>query len=364
MFSCVSCGSQLHFCNSVNFRDFKLVTSDCREFEGGGDLCNCLNCGLLQRPRSEIWRKNCQEIYAQYEAHRQGGGEEQQIFEAAVGQSRSSKIVSRLLESAVIKNGCSWLDYGCGEGHFLESLSSLRPDISLTGTDYRPTPPSRLRSFGKIDYFSIEREIVKSFDWISLIHVVEHFFEPLVDLRRLHRLLRPEGHLFIQVPNLRANPFDLIIIDHGTFFIEETICAALMRAGFSVEFVTDGWVNKELSIIASVGVESDWHRYDVSAKRTEEILRSHHQFLSELRTDIQNKRQTGDVTIFGSSIGATWAAIECGKEYVLQFVDEDISRQNSLHLNIPINEPDLNISNVIVPLEERTRRRIEKKYNF
>ncbi len=40
----------------------------------------------------------------------------------------------------VIPTGVSVLDVGCGQGDFLRYLSTLRPDLKLTGIDLAPNP--------------------------------------------------------------------------------------------------------------------------------------------------------------------------------------------------------------------------------
>lgn len=363
---CVSCGQPLESCNRVDFRQFKQVTSDCREFENGGEVCDCSWCGLVQRPRSGDWRENCRKIYAGYRAHHQGRGEEQRIFQSSSARSRSEMLISNVLDCVSLNDETTWLDYGCGEGHFLESLQRLCPGITLSGCDHSESCPSRLHNLGINDYFPVGVDVGRKFDWISMIHVVEHFFEPRVDLRMLRDWLQPKGRLFIQIPNLRNNPFDLVIADHGTFFVEETICALLIRSGFFVESVSEKWINKELSIIAGVDSNnnSTYVRPVEKFAGSNGLLESHCHFLRELKSEMRQMGDLGKLTIFGSSIGATWAATEFGLANVQQFLDEDESRHNSTHLNVPIRGPSPGMMNVVVPLESQSRDRIKAKYGF
>ena len=363
MFFCVSCGETLDCEGGLNFSHFQRVTSDCRLFGPGGQVLHCDACGLVQRPRSCRWREDCAEIYLDYQAHRQGREEEQKVFNSSLCQSRSDGLISQLLENFRIGNNASWLDYGCGEGHFLESLSKRCPDVTLSGCDHTNEIPRILRNQDRIKYFSVESSFRARFDWISLIHVVEHFHDPRNELKRIQQFLQPGGRIFIQVPNLRRNPFDLIIADHGSFFTRFTICQLLQDSGLDVEYCSDDWVRKELSIVATQRTDT---KHITSLRRAEEpqrLLEHHLKFLTSLKSEICLKKKE-KITIFGSSIAATWAAAEGGLENVRQFFDEDPSRQGSTHLEIPIEKPGAKSENVVVALEPHLREIIKKRYGY
>ena len=70
------------------------------------------------------------------------------------------------------------------------------------------------------------------------------------------------------------------------------------------------------------------------------------------------------ITIFGSSIAATWAAAEGGLENVHEFLDEDGSRQNSKHLGVPVKKPTPGLQNVIIPLDSDLQKMVKKKYGY
>lgn len=363
MFFCVSCGEPLDSEGGLNFSHFHQVTSDCRLFGSGGQVLHCAACGLVQRPRSRRWREDCAEIYLDYQAHRQGRGEEQKVFNSSLGQSRSDGLISHISGKFRIGDHASWLDYGCGEGHFLESLSQHRPDVALSGCDHTNEIPQRLRNQDRIKYFPVGSPFRARFDWISLIHVVEHFHDPRNDLRRIQQLLKPGGRIFIQVPDLDRNPFDLIIADHGSFFTKSTICQLLQGSGLDVELCADDWVRKELSIIATQQTDTKHIASLKTAEEPQRLLEHHLKFLTSLKSEIRSNKKE-KITIFGSSIAATWAAAERGVENVHEFLDEDSSRQNAKHLGVPVRKPTPGLQNVIIPLDLDLQKKLKKKYRY
>jgi SAM-dependent methyltransferase len=98
------------------------------------------------------------------------------------------------------------LDVGCGNGTFLHVAhqSGFKPhgmDISaraveIAGEQYGI--PARRGEIGSRVWED------KSFDFITMFHVLEHLPQPRLALEHVRELLRPSGRLVIQVPNLSS----------------------------------------------------------------------------------------------------------------------------------------------------------------
>jgi hypothetical protein len=74
-----------------------------------------------------------------------------------------------------------------------------------------------------------------SFDQVTIDHVLEQAESPTATLRAIHRVLRPDGLLFVEVPNmLDPNMFyDLLLHEHLFHFTPDTLGALLERHGFT-----------------------------------------------------------------------------------------------------------------------------------
>lgn len=97
------------------------------------------------------------------------------------------------------------LDVGCGNGDFLRRVVEMgfeavgcEPDIQAAKLCQR----QGLNVFSS-DAFSPELDD-KRFDLITLNHVIEHAENPLILLHRLHALLKPEGLIWLALPNPKA----------------------------------------------------------------------------------------------------------------------------------------------------------------
>jgi SAM-dependent methyltransferase len=72
------------------------------------------------------------------------------------------------------------LDYGCGEGPVLTHLLSKQGyDVAL----YDPF------------FFDVKSNLEKQYDFIFCIEVIEHFYHPAQELKKLKEMLVPGGHL-------------------------------------------------------------------------------------------------------------------------------------------------------------------------
>jgi SAM-dependent methyltransferase len=92
------------------------------------------------------------------------------------------------------------LEIGCGEGFFLDKISSLGIDVE--GVDINAKAVREANSKGlnvqSLDVFNIN----KTYDMVVMFQVLEHMENPSNLLKYItSRLLRPEGYLLIAVPN-------------------------------------------------------------------------------------------------------------------------------------------------------------------
>lgn len=140
--------------------------------------------------------------------------------------------------------GKKLLDIGCGRGFFLHSAAGARftvegVDISAVAVDFARDELGLTASTATLDVL-IEQG--RRYDIVTLWHVLEHFADPLAELRKIHRLLADEGLCVIEVPNVNSAFFLLAGRRwhggnhpryHRTFFSAHTLAAALRTSGFA-----------------------------------------------------------------------------------------------------------------------------------
>lgn len=345
------------------------VTSDCLPFPAGGALGVCQSCGSVVKRADDSWRAEIAKIYESYEAYRQGDGHEQRVRDPMRGDEirpRSALLLDRVKSVLPLPEQASALDVGCGSGVMLAALSDALPNWNLDGFDLDDRAALRLRAIpGFRRLFTDDiADIDARYRLITLMHSLEHFDGDLVEpLQRIIALLEPEGGLFVEVPNVDVNLFDILIADHLIHFDHAALGAVAKRAGLSPLIITNDWLGKELSMVAQFGsptqpvapwpnpVDPAWRHAQIQA-RTNWLADS--LVLAKHATD-----RGGSVGVFGTAIAATWIAGALG-DAINFFVDDDPNRQGRLHLDLPILAVERIPANatVIVPMEPAPAARI------
>ena len=100
------------------------------------------------------------------------------------------------------KNAGTILDIGCGKGNYL--LSAYIQGWKCHGVEIKEGLANSLIDTGiaEIFYGPFENYSAppNSFDQVYMSHVLEHFVDPISNLRKAHQLLIPDGILIINIP--------------------------------------------------------------------------------------------------------------------------------------------------------------------
>lgn len=329
------------------------VTSDCRPWVGEERLAVCSECETVQKPVTENWLREVQEIYSGYAAYRQGGGVEQASFDQSTGASsaRSQKIVEWLQENGTSPKTGVLLDIGCGNGGFLRSFGRNNPQWQMVGLELDSRNVALVEAIPGVVKLHVGPigGLKIGFDLVVLIHALEHMPDPIHYLRSLSGLLNPGGLLLIEVPDLEASPFDILIADHCTHFSSDTLRWVVGQAGFDTIQLSAGCVAKELTLLARFSGLPSRAFSPSGAMRGASVAKVHVAWLDSLLQ--QGRSIPGCLGVFGSSISSTWLAAALG-DRVRFLVDEDPNRAGRTHLGYPICSPEdaPDGSTVLMPL--------------
>ncbi|HEY5125108.1 MAG TPA: class I SAM-dependent methyltransferase [Ignavibacteria bacterium] len=218
-------------CSNKSFE--KILTEDCFE------IVKCSVCGLIYLLNSP----DESELYEKY----------YDILFKPEDYSANSKfeflseiyLINRQRLEFFKKNGLSGkiLDYGCGSGLFLKTISELCNDIE--GVDLSQNALDFAKNeFGLKVFNKSADELLKEnkkYDIITLFHVVEHFIYPVSELKKIYQLLNKGGFCFIEVPNFNSIKFRLSgykwkggnhPLYHKSFFTAKSLQDTLKRSGF------------------------------------------------------------------------------------------------------------------------------------
>jgi ubiquinone/menaquinone biosynthesis C-methylase UbiE len=221
-------------------------------------LDECDVCGhIFQNPALSIAGLN---YY--YDEFYEGLGEEmwETIFAAGVQHNRNRvAAVDRQTEPK------TWLDVGCGHGHFCLTARQRWPETRFDGVDMSETVrEAQRRGWIDIGHFGLFTELAEDlpqiYDVVSMHHYLEHTRDPREELAAATKVLLPGGHLMIEVPDpatvwsrrLGRFWFTWAQPQHLHFVKCEELTAELERMGFEVVSVERGAATLGLDFSAAV----------------------------------------------------------------------------------------------------------------
>lgn len=172
-------------------------------------LVRCDNCELIYvNPRL----KNPEEIYW-------GGAdnyfeEARMIFEGKAKHHRDCNYNDDLKLIQRYKPSGNFLDIGTNMGFFLRNAKGRQ--WNLFGVEPSPALSEMARRYfglnvktGFLDNTNFQNDF---FDVITMTDVFEHIPEPHKILKEIHKIIKPDGILFIKIPNALFNLFKFFIL--------------------------------------------------------------------------------------------------------------------------------------------------------
>jgi SAM-dependent methyltransferase len=136
--------------------------------------------------------------------------------------------------------GRRWLDFGCGNGGLVRHLRSVEAAEAFGFDEGSITAEARARGVPMVDAGDLTT-MEGSFDVVTAIEVIEHTLDPVLELRRMRRMLRPGGLLYLTTGNAepyadRLTSWRYVLPElHISYFEPSTLGRALADAGFRPE---------------------------------------------------------------------------------------------------------------------------------
>ncbi len=236
----------LSFCLVCGSTDIKKEL-ECKDFVASGEffeLHRCNNCSFLfTNPRpsvSQIGPYYQSDRYVSHAGDKKGFSFMYKVYDIVRDYSISQKLN---LIKQYHKSG-SLMDLGCGLGYFLNGVNKdgvFAPtgvDVSDDAIKYvKNTFGLEVKNESDLDKFDSY-----SFDVITQWHVLEHVHLLNERMQQLKRLLKPNGTLFIAVPN--SNSWDALhykefwdgydVPRHLYHFNQKSFSLLMQKHGFKV----------------------------------------------------------------------------------------------------------------------------------
>lgn len=152
--------------------------------------------------------------------------------------------VAFITKAAANRTALDLLDVGCGSGTLLGLMK--RSGFRVIGVDFSKEAAALAETENGVQVVAGSLEDARfpahSFDIVTLFHVMEHVTNPRNVLREVARILRPEGSVVLQVPNIDSWQFRMFgshwygldIPRHVIDYSKDAMLRLLSDAGFTI----------------------------------------------------------------------------------------------------------------------------------
>lgn len=201
---------------------------------------DCLNTYLTPRPRLEQLGRYYPPAYWHTEkAPQKSIASMVGALEARYRRALLQEEVDRI-KKLLPPGGCL-LDVGCGSGDIVKL--ACENGLRASGIELAAEAVTYARDVRKLD---IQQGTLEegafasgSFDAVSMFHVLEHVPDPIATLREAGRIVRPDGHVLVQVPNFaglqslmfKQRWYGLDAPRHFHHFTPDSLTRAFLAAG-------------------------------------------------------------------------------------------------------------------------------------
>jgi SAM-dependent methyltransferase len=164
---------------------------------------------------------------------------------------RRAKWLHEFCSPYLVGSDLKVIDVGCADGLFLSEIKNAHPDFVLYGIEPDPRYGGFAeRSTGAQVHIGDLNEIIEAqsdwngqFDLLVLSHVLEHLCAPNVKLAKMRELLKPDGLILIEVPNIASlcwHGSGMFHIGHINQFYPDTMIKLVENAGFELVDIFHG----------------------------------------------------------------------------------------------------------------------------
>jgi 2-polyprenyl-3-methyl-5-hydroxy-6-metoxy-1,4-benzoquinol methylase len=200
-----------------------------------GPIVKCTRCGLVYQ--SPV--PSAEEILDAYDG----------VVDTRYVEESSGRMETFALDLAALErheSGGKLLDVGCHLGFFLDVAKANGWDVKGVEPSRWSVEQARARGLdvrhGTLDSVYFEDG---QFDVVTMWDVIEHLSDPLAELKRTHRILKPDGLLAVSTmnvdalfPRLAGRRWPWYMQMHLIYFSKRTLHNMLTKAGFRVVEMT------------------------------------------------------------------------------------------------------------------------------
>ena len=237
------------------------------------------------------------------------------------------------------------LDIGCFDGKLLVELDRIITNADLWGFDINPHLQSWFPEKDNFHFIStVLEDLEEPFDLITLSHSILYIPDLNVLMTSISRLLKDDGTLFIQIPDIYKNPFYSLMGDQGFIFTKTSLNNVLYKFGYRAEIVKNDYFPRELLIVAKKNDSVNLESY-----KENNLFEDNIEIINRVKEELENINDQ-NLTVLGTTVNAAFVDEIIGRR-IHFFVEENLSKPDKKFRGKNIAHPnDLNdTSHTILP---------------
>ncbi len=269
-----------------------------------------------------------------------------------------------------IKNNMKILDYGSAKGLFLKKLIekiSIEPYLFDITTKYKEF---WLKTFNQknCSFYNLKDEWKNSLDIVTSFYVFEHVKDPLNELKNIYQVLKEDGIVYIQVPNVYNHIADFICIDHLHHYSKISLTHLLNQSGFEVISIDDTSYEGALIIVGQKKTNIKTYNFlneDYTFYETKAVEMSKYwQTLSSKINTFYKQNSTKKAALYGAGFYSTYILSHLPKDNNIAYAIDQNPHLHSQKFNnldiIPIDKVSEDIEVLYVGLNPKMAKEIIK----
>ena len=257
-----------------------------------------------------------------------------------------SELQAEYISKHIKKNKVKILDIGCFDGKLLNYLDSICKKSLFYGYDINPFleklfPPK------KNFYFLKNLELVNfKFDCI----VISLSLQYIKDLKRLltacRNLIKDDGKIFIQVPDIKKNIFHSLMADQRYIFTENSLLNICKILNLTIKKVDKKYFSREIILILKRGSGLK-NKCQIDKDR---VFENNLITLKKIKNKLKLKFTNNRYSVLGTTVNAAFID-EVIKKNITHFLDENVKSKNKFFRGKKIQHPKKlkKTNNVIFP---------------
>jgi hypothetical protein len=293
-------------------------------------LCN--ECGIIYNVMPMHEQNKLQQLFQsdEYRYHDESHSIKTNATKEMVPKS---KVQVQLLDPFIGNTTkLSVLDIGCFDGSFLGEINQIYDAELLLGFDVSQPisfPTSPPFEFTQTTISKINHE----FDLIVFSHSLQYVEDLQNIFANIKCLLKPEGKIFIQIPDIMKKQSALSLGDQLYHFTPNTLRGLLNGFGFGSTIIENTFFPRDLLLVA----DQNPSKCEFNCYEDHKFVRTAINALVDLPSQLEIEKYDDRLGVFGTAIDA--ALIDSVCHQVAYFVDENPLKAGGKFRNCSIHHP-------------------------